>query len=113
MSESESDEQEKENNKKRKLISSRPRTKYLQKYNEFWEQLGNFKNWVGKSKKGSSFAYCKICDVDLNIANSGKSALEKHLNSNSHKTACSSISKNQPVVNFNSTIKMDTQVGTF
>lgn len=34
------------------------------KYNSAWENYKEFKDWIGPSKKGYRYFYCKLCNCD-------------------------------------------------
>lgn len=54
---------------------ARKKGKYSQTYRSEWEQSSNLNVWLMKIKKGDTFAYCKSCDIDINIASVGKTGL--------------------------------------
>lgn len=55
---------------------------YTQKYQQTWEEEEQFRGWLRRSKKGPTYAYCKVCDKDLVC---GKSELLKHSQYNTHR----------------------------
>lgn len=57
------------------LKQKRRKRTYAQKYQVAWKQQQEFKGWLQKSKKGSTYAFCKICNKDLTC---GKSELLRH-----------------------------------
>lgn len=53
-----------------------------------------------KSTNNPEEAHCKTCDKVINIGNGGKSSLEKHLDSQKHKSNISQASANQKMDQF-------------
>jgi len=47
---------------------------YEHKYQEHWENDEDFKSWIGRSKKGNFYFYCKSC---LSVCKGMLSAVKK------------------------------------
>lgn len=56
------------------ILKKRKRS-YAQNYQPTWEQDDRFKGWLSKSKKGTTYCYCKACNKDFIC---GKSEIEKN-----------------------------------
>ena len=59
------------------------------KYNPLWikdEKYADYKfeEWLGPSEKGDSYAFCKLCSVDLNLQKGGIQILKTHKGTNAH-----------------------------
>ena len=76
------------NNKKRK---------YASKYKEAWKVKYP---WVKHSADGSNFAYCTLCNANLNISSGGMNDLFRHGESQGHKTAALARSSSRKVGDF-------------
>lgn len=81
--------------------STGKRKKYDQNYKEEWQNIAQFKGWLMKSEKATTYAKCKVCNKDINIA-SGKDALIKHSKGKAHLTKCKSISRQPDITYFTS-----------
>nr|XP_023022324.1 uncharacterized protein LOC111510630 [Leptinotarsa decemlineata] len=81
--------------------STGKRKKYDPNYKEEWQNIAQFKGWLMKSEKGTTYAKCKVCNKDINIA-SGKDALIKHIKGKAHLTKCKSISRQPDITYFTS-----------
>lgn len=61
---------------------------YEHKYQEHWEHDEDYKKWIGRSKKGHFYFYCKSC---LSDCKGGLSAVKKHQSSNKHKQTIKNV----------------------
>lgn len=76
------------------MINSPPETKKAKRecsYQSDWHNCG-----VSASKRGSNFAHCDCCGVDINIGHGGVHDVRKHLATTKHQemSKASSSSKN-------------------
>jgi hypothetical protein len=62
--------------------------KFIHKYRKEWEQIEEFKGWLGSSKKGNEYFNCKICSDDNK---GGLSAVKKHSKTDKHVKNSQSI----------------------
>ena len=58
------------------------RRRYYSSFNNEWIKTYDF---VLKSKKGESYAFCTICSADFSINHGGKYGIEKHRDTDKHK----------------------------
>ena len=72
--------------------SSAKKRKYAAKCQREWATQMDF---ICASDKGAMFAYCKVCNVDMNVSFSGKYDVVRHLKSASHGTL-KYVTKTQP-----------------
>ena len=63
--------------------SSAKKKKYAAKYKPEWTTDLQF---ICHSDKGPTFAYCRVCNMHINVAHSGKSDTVRHVSSASHST---------------------------
>ncbi|XP_058847009.1 uncharacterized protein LOC117422312 isoform X3 [Acipenser ruthenus] len=68
-----SDPEDESFNKKRKHRNS---------YNHFWQECFD---WVSPGSLGEMYAYCDICEINLNINHGGKNDLKRHGESKKHR----------------------------
>lgn len=61
-------------------------TKYCKDYNERWQ-------FITASKKGTHYAFCRMCNCDINIAHSGGYDVERHIKSKTHEKSEKSVSQ--------------------
>jgi hypothetical protein len=61
--------------------SSSKNRKFVHKYRPEWEKNKDFKAWIGPSKKGNLFFFCKLCQNDNK---GGLSAVKRHSTSEKH-----------------------------
>jgi len=61
---------------------------YEYKYQKHWEHDEDYKKWIGRSKKGHFYFYCKSC---LSDCKGGLSAVKKHQSSNKHKQTIKNV----------------------
>lgn len=73
-------------------IKKRKKKSYAQKYQKKWEEDDAFKGWLQTSKKGATYAFCRVCNKDLVC---GKSELLRHSEVTSHKNKSKSLLKQQ------------------
>lgn len=71
--------------------------KYHQRYSILWEASPLYKGWLTVSKKGSLYAFCKLCGSDI-LVKAGKTQLDKHAKSKKHIDSCKTLLR-QPTIN--------------
>lgn len=55
---------------------------------------------IKRSKKGDEYAYCEICQSDINLASTGKLAISIHQKTEKHKSAVRAAGYSQVMKNF-------------
>ncbi|XP_018563284.1 uncharacterized protein LOC108905015 [Anoplophora glabripennis] len=83
--------------------------KYYQTYNRRWEEEADLRGWLKSSEKGSYFAYCHPCNVNINIKG-GKLQLRRHAERVKHKQACRSKLKQKSLIDMIPTTGLETQL---
>ena len=58
-------------------------------------------NFIAEIKSDHHSVKCTICNRDLNIANSGRKAIERHIDSEFHKKNSKSVSGTKKISSFN------------
>lgn len=90
------------------------KTKWDQTYRSSWEKETEFKAWLLPSSQGKNKAFCRCCNIHLNIS-AGLTDLRRHASTKKHKDNCLAI-RNQrsvfeiPSVSNNNTFKMKTKI---
>jgi len=72
-----------------------PKRKNL--YNTDYEK--EFSN-IKRSKKGDEYAYCAVCNDDINLISIGKAALTQHHRTDKHKKSASAANRSQSISAF-------------
>jgi hypothetical protein len=61
------------------MILAIKKAKYASKYRAEWSKCG-----LKPSKKGATYAYCPLCQVDISVAGGGKADVDRHLKTTKH-----------------------------
>ena len=58
---------------------------YLVKFKDSWCDKFNF---IRKSSKGDTFAFCRVCRIDINVGHEGENDINRHIATSKYKEYC-------------------------
>ena len=78
------------------MTSGRQRSKPTGKFRTSWK----LPERITASKRGNTYAYCKLCVSDFNIAHSGLNDIKRHVEGAKHQSKLKDLSTNSTLMSF-------------
>ena len=70
----------------------------MPKFIKNWLDLAKYKSWLQEDPDDVCKAFCKVCDLSLNVSNLGLLSIEKHSKGNGHIQRICPARLNNPIM---------------